>query len=476
MIRRDRNHPSVLLWGVAGNEADFNVSYEDSCQMIAKSEDSTRYTTTARNKVVSTDHFDVYGHNYFEPPLPNANPIASNTGYVNSEHTGHTYQTTRFNPAAHLTEQALRHERMVSSARERPWVAGGTGWCAFDYNSRTGSAMSESTVDGDVIPYHSISYHGVADIFRIPKFAYYFYKSQAAADNYDGSKHPMVFIESYANYAMPSTQTIKVLSNCDQVELFMNGASLGTRSPDGGTSLAHPPFTFSNVSYATPGNLRADGKIGGVVRASQTVNRPGGASRIALWADTNRLANDGSDIARIVVSITDNNGTVVPTATNTVTVSATSLGKVICGSAGPQTSGSITMEAGQLAFLVQAGLTAGTITVAASGTGLTGSQILIYVSEVTAVTQPGRSPVITGRDGMVPSIRYTRNVFVFDNLDPRVRWQFKLIAPNGKVVRSTSVTGSGVAKMQTESVPAGFYAVCIKGNSVVVLKKAILLR
>jgi beta-galactosidase/beta-glucuronidase len=455
MIRRDRNHPSVIIWGCGINECDQEPTFETNLQAQAKSEDTTRKTTMARQYEVNSNVFDVYGLNCFTPPLPSSCSDPNALGMINSEHTGHTYPTHRYDAEATLIEHARRHAAMNTEQRTRNWVAGGTGWCAFDYNS---SFNSEN----------NIAYHGVSDLFRIPKFAYYFYRSQSAGDNYDGSKHPMVFIESFSNYTMPSTQTLVVYSNCDQVQLYVNGTSVATKSPDAGTSLAHPPFTFSNVSYASPGTLRADGLIGGVVKATQTVYRPGTASKILLQSDTDTLMADGEDFARVVVSIADNNNMVLHSASNAVTVSASGAGKVICGSAGPVASGSVTVEGGALAFLVQAGTAAGTITVTATSGSLTQAQAIITVVAPTVGVKESGNNLATKGHFVMTAIKSEGKNIVFENLNRNVPSQIMLVSLTGKVVQNVQVTGRSSYVMKTEVASCGVYvAICKNGiNSV----------
>jgi beta-galactosidase len=466
MIRRDRNRPCVVVWGVGPNESQPEAAREQAEQATAKAEDTTRPTTMARPYSTTSNVFDVYFENVFTPPLP-ASPVDQNTiGYFNSEHTGHTYPKARWDPEADLIEHAHRHELMTTEARTKAWVAGGNGWCAFDYNTYFNS-------------YENVAYHGVADIFRIPKFTYYFYQSQCAGDNYVGSRHPMVFIESFnEGYAMPGTQTFKIFSNCDQVELFVNGTSVGTQSPDAGTSLAHPPFTFANVSYSSPGTLRADGKIGGVVVATQTLNRAGTKSKILLNSDTDTLFADGTDIARIVVTVADNNNRWSHADVSTVVaVSASGAGKVICGSAGPVASGSVTVEDGRLAFLVQAGLAAGTITVTATSGTLTQAQktIVVIAPPTTGVKESG-SRFIIRKITLVPAIRCEGKSIVFENLDRSTASQITVVSLNGRIVKRMNVAGNDHAIMQTGNFSEGIYTAVVKCGPQIVRKNVLLLK
>ncbi len=595
MIRRDRNHPSIIVWGIGLNEGGQDNDLENNSEAAAKSEDSSHYTTTGRNYQTATNPFDIYGNNYFTPPLPTSNPDPGSLGYINSEHTGHTYPTHRYDAEVTLIEHSRRHEAMTAEARTRNWVAGSSAWCAFDYNTLFNHESG-------------VAYHGVSDLFRIPKFAYYFYQSQSAADNYDGSRNPMVFMESISNYTMPSSQTIKVLTNCDEVELFVNGVSQGIKSPDpantstrwcaadantghwwkvdlgasynitgtevmweqagsvyqyrvetspdnttwtlavdktantstaqvqndpftasnvryvritvtglgtgnwasfynfkvfsggvnvalgktatadsqeaanpasngndAGMSLAHPPIIFS-INYASPGTLRADGRIGGTVRATQTLYRPGTAARVLLWSDTDTLFADGTDIARIVVSVVDANGMVVPSAANTVNVTASGAGRVICGSAGPQASGSVTVEGGQLAYLLQAGLAAGTVTMTASTGSLTpGQKTVIVITPPPTGVKPEGKASLRGGAVCMPVIRTSGHTIVFENLNKSTPSQCMLVAMNGRIVKNIRISGKTGFVVEAKDCAVGVYCAVIKSGAVTVQKNVMLM-
>jgi hypothetical protein len=615
MIRRDRNHPSVICWGVGANEGINDPAFENTCQSVAKAEDSTRFTTAAKNYVdASNNRFDIYGGNIFVPQdLPtSASAFGLGTGnlvgFINSEYTGHTFPTHRWDDIFTLIECANRHLAMINADRQRDWVAGGSCWCGFDYTSDPDDFPADGGQD------MGIKYHGVMDMFRIPKIAYYVYQSQSAADLYDGSKHPMIFMESFADYAMPSTQTVQILSNCDQVELFVNGISQGTQSPDasntanttrwcandantgnwwmvdlgasydltgtqvtwenpgvvyqyeietsanatawttavdktagtntsqtqkynftangvryvrititglpagkwasfydfevfsggknvavgktasasseqGGNpasngndiaatpwALAHAPFTFANVGYDSPGTLRADGKIGGAVVASQTLNRPGTASKISLRSDADTLLPDGTDIARIIVSILDNNTTLLHAATNTVNVTASGSGKVICGSAGPQASGSFAVKGGQWGFLVQSGFSEGTITVTATSGALTqGKNTIVVAAQPVGVLGRQSAPPAPGIF-RVPVIRFQGRRIVFDNLDKNVPSRIMLVSMNGRAIENIRLSGQPWYALGTTKYPGGAYVVTCKNGMQMVQKNIVLMK
>ncbi len=215
-IRTARNHPSVAIWAPAINEAVSDPSIEIPLNDIAHEEDPSRPTSAGRLSTPQKNIYDIYGHNCFIGPLTPFMNIDPNTlGYLNTEHTGHTYPTKRFDPEWKLIAHGIRHELMNIYARKSPRIHGGVGWCAYDYATPWAGPMV---------------YHGVMDFMRIPKFAYYFYRSQSASDNYDGSVHPMVFI---ANYNTPNSPLDRrVYSNCDSIRLYINEKLVAVQGPD----------------------------------------------------------------------------------------------------------------------------------------------------------------------------------------------------------------------------------------------------
>lgn len=339
MIRRDRNRPSVIIWGGI-NEAAQDVSWENLANDAMHEEDDTRPSSSTRNYYSSNHIFDVYGHNIFED-LPNANPDMGTSGYIDTEHTGHTFPTARFDAETKLLEHAGKHEYMTKLAWDRSWVTGTMGWSFVDYNS--------SGEQG----YQTMRYHGVMDMLRVPKFAYYFYQSQRDQSS------PMVHI---ANYWMANSPTqVKVYSNCDQVRLSKwvggNWEVFATQNPDS-MNVGRPPFTFNLVNHDTD-RLRAEGLISGNVVSSHIVRTPDTPTTLSLEASHDAIYADRSDMTRVLVSVKDEHGTVVPTASNKIHYSISGPGEII----GDDPSQA---EAGITGILVRGTDTPGTITLTAT--------------------------------------------------------------------------------------------------------------
>ena len=380
MVRNGRNHPSVMIWGAGCNEATKDAVFETPMNSLCLAEDSTRPTTGARQAGSEStgNNFTFYGQNEFNPgDLPSANPDPNTVGFLNSEHTGHmfmSYSNRKTNTEQNLLDHATMHALMTTDGRNRAWCAGSLGWCAFDYYTHWNNSAT---------PYYTP--HGVFDLMHIPKPAAYFYKSQSAGDNYDGSKHPFIKITNF--YASNSPTDRRVYSNCQQVRLYQGSTLIGTQNPDSIPSyvtstgrpaakwnLAHPPFTFKSVAYQANSPLRVEGLINGTVVAADTARAPGSATTLKLIADPQILEANGQDISRIEAYIVDSNGTWIHTATNAVSFTLNGGSGTLVG------DNPITASAGACITLAKATVTSGIFSVQASANGLTSQTITITVN------------------------------------------------------------------------------------------------
>ncbi|MBN1308517.1 MAG: beta galactosidase jelly roll domain-containing protein [Chitinispirillaceae bacterium] len=378
MVCRDRNRPSVICWGTL-NEPRQNATWEAEANAVIHALDTTRPTTMSRNYDASNNVYDVYAHNSFTG-LPNANPDPSTRGYINSEHTGHTFPTKRDTAEQRLLDHAGKHEFMTEQARSRNWVAGGLGWCVFDYNSANSWSSGSN-----------IMFHGVCDLMRIPKFAYYFYESQKDASE------PMVHIANF--WQINSPLDVKVYSNCEQVRLSTwNGSgwtTFATQSPDAGRSLQHPPFTFTLSSHSTD-RLRAEGLIGSVVRATHMAREPGTPQKLVMDIEPDSIVANGSDICRALISIVDANGTVCPYATGTINVSLSGPGALIGDNPITAKNQAATHQCGSFGILIKSQYgKSGTITAAAASGGLGSASAAVaslpYTDPVALVPEFGHT-------------------------------------------------------------------------------------
>ena len=210
------------------------------------------------------------------------------------------------------------------------------------------------------------------DIFRLPKFSFYFYQSQAGPKpTSNGFNKPMLAIANYWNDE--KQKTVKIFSNCDKVELLLNGKSLGIQKPDtdaNSKNLPHAPFTFNPSEYHA-GTLTAIGYIGGKKVITKTQSTPGDAYKIVLKTDVSGealVAGKGDEIF-VYAYITDKNGTIIPGAANPVKFSVE--GGSIVGPA------EIKAEAGIATILLKGGDKPGNISLKANSEGLRGTSYMV---------------------------------------------------------------------------------------------------
>jgi beta-galactosidase len=314
MIRRDRNHPSIILWSLC-NEEGLQGSDEGERIFAAMKRkvfdlDATRPITCAMNgdwgRGISNVE-DLQGCNYnpggydafhrSHPQMPmygseTASTVSTRGEYVNDAKRGYvSAYDLNAPPWAQTAEVAWR------ALAERGFMAGGFVWTGFDYR-------------GEPTPYAwpcINSHFGIMDTCGFPKDNYYYYQS------WWGNK-PVVHLLPHWNWSGKEGQPIDVWchSNCARVELFLNGKSLGAK--------AMPAYGHLEwkVKYA-PGRLEARGYSStGQSIAEDYVETTGSAQRLQLTPDRFQLNADGQDVAVVTVVIRDSQGRVVPTADNLV--------------------------------------------------------------------------------------------------------------------------------------------------------------
>ena len=345
MVTRDRHHPSIILWGVRINESGDNHTFYTRTNALARQLDPSRPTGGVRNFKGSEFLEDVYTYNDFSGTAENPTVLP----WLITESVGHTAPDRSWDPEQVQTATMRVHLNVQNTAASKANISGAMGWAAFDYNTTFNTPPS--CVD-------ATCYHGVSDIFRIPKIAAAAFASQRDPALYG----PYVSIASQWTPGV-SSSTVLVAGNCQQVELFANGTSRGRINPNAYTSLPHPLFQFTGLTVAS-GQLRADCWIGGQVVATDIKRTPGAAIRLALVADDAAIIADGADMTRVVVKALDSNGQVVPTNSAAVTFTLTGPGAVVGESP-------LVLEAGTAAVYLKSALNqTGTLTLTASAPGL----------------------------------------------------------------------------------------------------------
>jgi beta-galactosidase len=312
MVRRDRNHPSVILWSVFNEEPlqGRREGYEMVRRMAAlvKRLDTTRPVTAAMNsgmfapKNVS-QAVDVVGFNYqiaVYDPFHQANPGKPMTS---SEDTSAV--STRGEYATDMKAHVLTsyddearpwgatHRAAWKAIATRPYLAGAFVWTGFDYRGEP-QPFEWPTVS---------SSFGIMDLCGFEKASFYIHQAQWVKDR------PVLHLIPHWNWAGREGQPIRVvaMANTETVALMLNGKLVGEQKVD--------PYEMNEwrVPYA-PGRLEAVGKSGGKVVAHAVVETTGAPVALRLTPDRAGIAGDGRDATPVTVEALDAKGRPVPTA------------------------------------------------------------------------------------------------------------------------------------------------------------------
>lgn len=308
MIERDRNHPSVILWGTRINESPDDDALYAQTNALAHKLDSTRQTGGVRNFIESKFLEDVFTLNDFTEVIqtPHVRP------HLITEFGGHMFPTKTWDHEERRIEHALKHVRKHNLQMGNPDVAGAVGWCAFDYHTHREFGSGDR-----------ICYHGVMDMDRLPKMAAWFYRSQKSPSD-------EIVLHAATSWTMGDrsgggNNPLTIFSNCETVEVLIGDISQGHFQPDYEQypHLPHPPFTLRWPEPYNPWgrpffDLVVRGCINGVVVAEHRIDSAHVPHRLQVTANTTQLKADGADIARVAVQIVDKYGNVLPYQTRVV--------------------------------------------------------------------------------------------------------------------------------------------------------------
>jgi beta-galactosidase len=370
-VRRDRNHPSVIMWSIGNEilEQSSPTGWEEAKRLtgLFHEEDPTRPTTSAfdspeeaiQNRLA--ENVDILGFNYrpwmYAQVLkdhPDWIIVGSETAScVSSRGVFHlpiekyekhpSLQLTGYDviapPWAYCPEaEFLYQERM-------PQVLGEFVWTGFDYIGEPTPYFNRGATVATDWPSRS-SYFGFVDLAGFPKDRYYLYQSE-------WTKAPMVHVLPHWNWAGLEGKPIPVMvyTNADEVELFLNGKSLGRKKkgaesvtlPVGknvaaGVGRTDPDLILDGsmssrwrlewqVTYA-PGAIRAVAYQGGKQVAVDEVKTAGAPARIRLVPDRKTIQADGDDLSFIAARVEDTDGNLCPQADSLVKFSVTGAGKI----------------------------------------------------------------------------------------------------------------------------------------------------
>jgi beta-galactosidase len=327
-IRRDRNHPSVAMWCIANEQ--FMVQDTPQAGNVARSmQDYVKQLDPLRPVTYASPEGDVFrginsvievrGWNYHygpdmdryhteHPNQPNvgteqASVVGTRGIYTNDHSRGYVAAYDVVWPGWTTTA-----ESWWSYFADRPWLSGGFVWTGFDYR-------------GEPTPYWwpcVNSHFGILDTCGFPKDVFYYYQSWWTTNT---------VLHLLPHWNWPGREGQKILvqafSNCKQVELFLNGTSLGKQSMKPNSKLGW------QVKYA-PGTLSAKGyDASGDVIAETKVETTGDATQIQLTPDRKTIDADGRDVSVFTVSAVDGQGCLVPVAQNKIHFSIEGAGNII---------------------------------------------------------------------------------------------------------------------------------------------------
>ena len=329
LILRDRNHPCVFMWCV-GNE-EMNIQATDvgariitTMKRVVNRLDPTRLVTVADNNVNNSWGSayslacDVQGCNYFKlgdadgfhKKFPNQPIIGSENAstqctrgiYENDEEKGFTnaYGTT-------LPEWGRTPVDTWSYVAVRPYLAGVFLWTGIDYRGEP-SPYSWPCIN---------SHYGIMDTCCFPKDSFYYYQAW-------WTDQTVLHIFPHWNWAGKEGEQIDVwcYSNCNAVELFLNGKSQGRKTMQPYSRLEW------KVKYE-PGTLEAKGYEDGKEVAAEKIGTAGAPTQLRLTPDRLKIRADNEDVAMVTIAVLDAQGCIVPTADNEVTFSVSKNARII---------------------------------------------------------------------------------------------------------------------------------------------------
>ena len=395
MVRRDRNHPSVFMWSI-GNEVMEQWTNGDSTAApiarelagIVRGLDPTRPITSANNNgspanpVLQSGALDLLGHNYHHEAWANfptqfpgqkfiiteaMSALNSRGVYEQPSDSVASYATPYVKDSGPQPNKDYRlssyddrkafwgslHEESLRLFERYPFLSGMFIWQGIDYL-------------GEPTPYEwpaRSSYFGVVDLAGFPKDPYYLYQSV-------WTTRPMLHVFPHWNWAPGQTIDVWAYTNAAEVELFLNGASLGAKQKP--EQVSHLMW---RVAY-TPGTLRAVARTGeGRVVATQEVKTAGVPARVALAPDRGTIHADGNDLSFVTVTVEDSAGVPVPTAEPLVRFRVAGDARIVGVDNGDQISHEpfqadhVRLFEGKALVIIRGGRTPGTVTLTATAEG-----------------------------------------------------------------------------------------------------------
>jgi beta-galactosidase len=352
MIARDRNHPCIVIWS-AGNEVPDQdvprgVETLRGLKKILHDNDPTRMVTVACDQIVAEPRaalpeflaeLDVVGYNYVgrwrdrrekfysidRHDFPQRRFVGTENGSMPSFIPGNNASPGGSRPAS--SNQRIEVEQLQRFTQVYDYVSGDFMWTGIDYlgEARWPSKASRS---------------GVIDTCGFAKDGYFFYKSL-------WTKDPVLHLSPHWNWAGSEGEIIPMIcfTNCDTVELFLNGKSLGVQGymfPEMGMEGRYSNFpartrvmqTTGDLHLAwavpyQPGTLRAVGTKNGQTVLTVEQSTTGAPAALRLTADRTHIDARWDDLSHVTIEIVDSQGRIVPTADNEVVFELSGPGRIL---------------------------------------------------------------------------------------------------------------------------------------------------
>jgi len=311
MIRRDRNHPCVLAWEVSLNESWMSEDFIDRIIQASRREMPVPIYTAGWQEYGYDILLQARQHRLDHSLAHTRKP------YIVSEYGDWEYYAMNAGFSQENWENLMPQERSSRQLREYGQkrllqqaaniqeahnsnygvnACGDNYWVMFDYNRGYADDLEAS---------------GIMSLERLPKFSYDFFRSQRSPD-----KNPVVRIADYWQKQDVTDRYVRVFSNADYVELWLNGDLVEKRLPDKDAfaeNLPHPPFTFKVREYKE-GWLKAVAYSGNGVCTADSVHTPGEPVALEWWLDTGGVAPAPNDLLFVYARAIDSQGNPVPSA------------------------------------------------------------------------------------------------------------------------------------------------------------------
>lgn len=442
-IERDRNHPCIIMWSI-GNEINDTIDphglditkrlYEYVLKYDPKGNAAPTIGSNYmgdENAQKCSDVVKLAGYNYSE--------------YLYDEHHKKYPDWVIYGSE---TASAVRSRGIYRFPAELPLLTGEDCQCSSLDNSVVGwgsSAMKSWRLDrdcpfccgqfiwtgfdyiGEPTPYNTKnSYFGIVDTAGFPKDIYYFYQSVWVSPE---QKKVLHIVPSYWDFIPGQEIDVLIYSNARDVELFLNGKSIGSHVMELETSQdmrAHFKVPFE------PGVLRVVGHFADGSECSEVLHTPSDPAAVVLTSDKETLLADGRDIAFVEISTVDVNGIPVGNARNLIRVEVSGAGRLVGLDNGDSTDydsykgDNRRLFSGKLLAMIESTLEPGEITVRAYSEGLENAELRLVsencgeVSGVSVVTENKFPAVCRAYTGEVPARLLLPEVDV-NSFDPERR-------------------------------------------------------